>query len=188
MTMNAATASLKRNREYLAIDTTAADVKEAEGQFAADFAGKAFVPSGSLVMAPVNARSSLLTLLNGATTSLDVEAEELSDTQFTTALCSAVSRGVTTRVLLSNHSASSAQTTAVATLKSCGASVASLAHPYVHAKAIVADGKRAYVGSANPTRESLDRNRELGVITAASAAVAPVAQTVASDFAAGTAL
>jgi phosphatidylserine/phosphatidylglycerophosphate/cardiolipin synthase-like enzyme len=188
MTMNAATASLRKNREYLAVDTTAADVTEAEAQFAADFAGTPFTPSGSLVVAPVNARESLLALVNGAKTSLDIEAEELSDTAFTTAMCDAVGRSVTTRVVLSNRTASSAQKKAVTDLKTCGVQVGSLAHPYIHAKAIVVDKKRAYVGSANLTRDSLDRNRELGLITSAKAAVSPVAETVATDIAAATPL
>jgi phosphatidylserine/phosphatidylglycerophosphate/cardiolipin synthase-like enzyme len=188
MTMNAATTSLTKNREYLAVDTAAADVAEAEAQFAADFAGQPFAPSGSLVVAPVNAREKLLALVSGASATLDVEAEELSDKAMTGALCDATGRGVVARVVLSTRSASAAQKQAIVDLKGCGVTVVGLSHPYVHAKAIVADGKRAYVGSANLSLDSLDHNRELGLVTAERAAVAPVAATVASDIAAGSAL
>ena len=35
---------------------------------------------------------------------------------------------------------------------------------YIHAKAIIADGERAFVGSQNLSATSLDQNRELGII------------------------
>jgi len=53
---------------------------------------------------------------------------------------------------------------------------------------IVADGAQAYVGSENFTTGSLQYNRELGLITTNPPAVKVVGQTIAADFAAGTAL
>ena len=90
------------------------------------------------------------------------------------------------RAVISNRSASESQRRAIATLKACGATIVSLANPYVHAKAIVADGTRAYVGSANLSADSLDKNRELGIITSAADVVTVVAASVAKDIAAGT--
>jgi phosphatidylserine/phosphatidylglycerophosphate/cardiolipin synthase-like enzyme len=52
----------------------------------------------------------------------------------------------------------------------------------VHAKAIVADGARLYVGSINLSAASLDSNRELGVILDDAAAAARVAATIALDW------
>ena len=37
-----------------------------------------------------------------------------------------------------------------------------MANPYVHAKAIVADGKHVFIGSENISSTSLDENREMG--------------------------
>jgi phosphatidylserine/phosphatidylglycerophosphate/cardiolipin synthase-like enzyme len=42
--------------------------------------------------------------------------------------------------------------------------VRELGIPYIHAKAIVVDGARAYVGSENLSTQSLDRNREVGIL------------------------
>ena len=42
---------------------------------------------------------------------------------------------------------------------------------YVHAEAIVVDGRRAFVGSDNLLTASLDHNRELGVIVADPSAI-----------------
>lgn len=188
MTMNASTSALTSNREFLAIDTTPADVAQAEAQFAADFAATPYVPEGNLLVSPVTARPGILGLINGAQSTLDFEDEEIGDREITAALCSAQSRGVKTRGVLSDSSPSTTQQNAVAQLKGCGVAVSMLATPYLHAKAIVADGRSIYVGSVNFTMTSLDLNRELGLITATAAAVEPVRQTVAADIAAGSPL
>jgi phosphatidylserine/phosphatidylglycerophosphate/cardiolipin synthase-like enzyme len=58
---------------------------------------------------------------------------------------------------------------------------------YIHAKAIVADagtaGQRAFVGSENFSAASLDRNRELGLLTADPTLVTRVATTIRADAA-----
>jgi cardiolipin synthase A/B len=188
MTMNAATASMTSNREFLVVDTLKADVAEAEAQFQADYAGQPFEPAGSLVVAPVNARDRITALVDGAKTTLDLEAEELSDRQMAASLCAATARGVAVRALVSNKNASQTEKTTLESLKACGVTTVTLKHPYIHAKAIVADGAHAYIGSANLSQHSLDRNRELGIITSTHSAVAVVADTVTKDIAAATPL
>jgi phosphatidylserine/phosphatidylglycerophosphate/cardiolipin synthase-like enzyme len=188
MTMNASTSGLTNNREYLAIDTTPADVAEAEAQFADDYAGTPHTPTGNLLMSPVTARPGILGLINSARVTVDFEAEEVGDTQITAALCSAQARGAKTRGVLADNTLSSTQQRAVDQLKACGAAVYKLAKPYIHAKAIAVDNQAVYVGSINFTVTSLDQNRELGLTTTTAAAVAPVAQTIAADIAAGTPL
>jgi phosphatidylserine/phosphatidylglycerophosphate/cardiolipin synthase-like enzyme len=184
MTMNLETTS-SQNREFLALDTQAADVAEAEAIFAADFANTAITPTGALVVAPTNARDKLVQLIQSAKTSVDVEAEELGDYKIVNALTAAVKAGAKVRVVLSDNPPSAAQSTAVAQLKAGGVQLVSVGTPYIHAKALVADGARAYVGSENFTTASLQYNRELGLITANAAAAAKVTQIIAQDFAAG---
>ena len=38
---------------------------------------------------------------------------------------------------------------------------------YIHAKAVISDGNKAFVGSENLSYESLDMNRELGILLSA---------------------
>ncbi|HEY1955242.1 MAG TPA: phospholipase D-like domain-containing protein [Polyangiaceae bacterium] len=185
MTMNVTFSSPSANREYLALDTDADDVAEAEQIFEADFANTAVTPAGKLVVAPDGARDALLTLVNGATTSLDVEGEELSDSAIVSAMVAAHDRGVTVRVVLSDDSPTSAQANAVQTLEADGIDVRKLSTPYVHAKTIVADGTLAYVGSENFTANSLDSNRELGLIVATVSEVSKIDATISGDFGAG---
>jgi phosphatidylserine/phosphatidylglycerophosphate/cardiolipin synthase-like enzyme len=189
MSMNATASSPTSNREYLAVDNNAADVAEADAIFAADFANQAITPTGSLVVAPVNARDRLVALINGAAHTLDLELEELSDTQVTAALTARADAGVPVRIVLANDTTpAAAQQTAITTLKAHHVKLVSLVTPYIHAKAIVADGATVYVGSENLTTNSLLSNRELGIILSTASEVQKVATTIASDFAAGTAL
>lgn len=188
MTMNLTETSPSQNREYLAVDTDPADVAEAEAIFTADFAGTAVDPAvldGKLVVAPTNAQAKILALLATATSTIDVEAEELSDTKVVDALLAKSKAGVKVRVVLPSGTLTTAQENAATTLKAAGIPVVTLSKPYVHAKAVVVDGVRAYVGSINFTFASVSKNRELGVITDAPAAVAKVASTIGVDFAAG---
>ena len=54
---------------------------------------------------------------------------------------------------------------------------------YVHAEAIVVEGRRAFVGSENLSAASLDHNRELGVIVADTGAIQTLESTFDGDWA-----
>jgi phosphatidylserine/phosphatidylglycerophosphate/cardiolipin synthase-like enzyme len=187
MTMNATQTSPTDNREYLAIDTDSADVHEAEAIFEADWSNVAF-SAKKLVTAPDNASTKLTTLIASATTSIDIEAEELSDSGITGALASAADRGVAVHIVLASGSSSTSQATAIATLKQHGVKLVSVSTPYIHAKSLVVDGARAYVGSENFSTGSLRYNRELGVLFDAAPEVAKVLMTTNGDFSRGTPL
>jgi phosphatidylserine/phosphatidylglycerophosphate/cardiolipin synthase-like enzyme len=190
MTMNATQSSPTDNREYLVVDTDADDVAEAETIFQADAANTnpVLAAGAKLVVAPTNARPRLQTLINGAKTTIDIESEELSDSTLVPLLAAKADAGVKIRIVLANTTPSAAQQTAVTTLKAHKVTVLSLATPYVHAKALVADGTLAYVGSANFTAASLTSNRELGVIFSTATEIAKVSSTIASDVASGSPL
>jgi phosphatidylserine/phosphatidylglycerophosphate/cardiolipin synthase-like enzyme len=197
MTMNAANTAPVDNREYLAVDTDAADVAEAEQIFAADYAQTKVTPSGKLLVAPVNARPGLVSLIGSATKTLDLEGEEFSDATVASAIAQAAQRGVKVRIVLANDPSNTTGNAAVATVKKGGAKVvasggtsssSSASKPYIHAKTLVVDGARAYVGSENFSTGSLLYNRELGVVFAVPSEVAKITTTINADFAAGTAL
>jgi cardiolipin synthase len=184
MTMNATQSAATHNREYLAIDSDAADVAEAEQIFAADFAHRSLRPWGKLVVSPTNSQDELVSLLQMARRTIDVEAEELSDRAIVDALTSAGHRGVKVRAVLADASS----TPRAPTLKAAGVALVTYGALYVHAKSVVVDGAYAYVGSQNFTAGSLGDNRELGVLTDAPSEVSKVETTTSSDFANGTRL
>jgi phosphatidylserine/phosphatidylglycerophosphate/cardiolipin synthase-like enzyme len=196
MTMNLDTDAPKYNREFLAQDVNAPDITEAEAIFEADYGDTDVTPSGNLIVAPSpqnNAVSALVALINSATTSIDLESEELDDSGSNTeelvfnALVAKAKAGVTVHVVLEDSSNTS-QSSAVTSLQAAGAKVVGYScsgNLDIHAKALVADGARAYVGSENFSGGSLGYNRELGVIFNEASEVTKVDSTITSDFAAG---
>jgi cardiolipin synthase A/B len=185
MTMNLDYSAPMDNREYLALDTDAADVAEAEAVFDADYASVPYAASGGLVVAPYDATDMLLTLIRSATRSLDIEDEEFSDSMIADAVAAAASKGIATRLVLSDDAPTTAQRSAVSQIMMAGAKVVVTRSPYIHAKAIVVDGASVFVGSENLTSGSLDYNRELGLITAEMTCVAKVEEAIGTDFSAG---
>ena len=192
MSMNLTQTSATSNREFIALDTDADDVAEAETIFEADYAGSPVKVSGKLLVSPQgastpDARARLIALIETARSTLEVERETLSDTGIVDALVVARQVGATVRVVVDAQASggTAAQQTAIARLQQSGVSVVAVATPNIHSKAIVADGTRAYVGSMNFTANSLDSNRELGLFLDAPAEVAKVAATIAKDFASG---
>jgi phosphatidylserine/phosphatidylglycerophosphate/cardiolipin synthase-like enzyme len=203
MTMNLNISSPEDDREYLAIDDNAADVAEAKAIFLADFAGTSITPTGNLVVSPTNSRADLVKLIGTATKSLDLEVEEFSDTD-TNGIVDAVDaiakKGIPTHVTIANTTMDSTGPEAISDVKSSGGSVvmsggasgsATSTNPYIAGKTILIDcitGTCAagYIGSENFTANSLEHNRELGVILSDPTQLAKIYTAVTHDYAAGT--
>lgn len=195
MTMNLTASSAKDNREFIATDSDPDDVAAAESIFDADYTSTAITLNSKLVVSPAEAqpvdpRTRLSTLIKSAKKTLDVEIQSLSDGTITDAILAAKDAGVAVRIVTTapgDNEETPAELDMLTKLKGKSVPVVGLAKPYVHAKAIVVDGALAFVGSQNFTPTALFQNRELGVVTDATAEVAKVQTTIAQDFAAGTA-
>jgi phosphatidylserine/phosphatidylglycerophosphate/cardiolipin synthase-like enzyme len=201
MTLNLDASSAEYNREYVVVDNVAADVTEADTIFLADYAGTASTAGSPLVVSPVNSRAAMVALIAAATKTVDVEDEEFSDTSVVSALVAARKRNVAVRVVLANDTPTTAQTSAIATVKAAGGKVvvsggtsggSTASNPYIHAKAILIDCNgtttctSGFVGSENITAGSLGYNRELGLIIENPTELAKVETAIDADFAAGT--
>ncbi|HEX8997707.1 MAG TPA: phospholipase D-like domain-containing protein [Ktedonobacterales bacterium] len=176
--------SYANNREYGVIDTTPEDVREASTIFQADWQRQTPTLSDpNLVVSPVNARARLQAFINSARTSLVVEDEEMYDPRSEDALLAAARRGVQVDIVLPQPSGSSGGADVdVARLLAGGVHVRYIAIVYMHAKMMVADGQRAFVGSENFSANSLDDNRELGILIADPAAITTLTQTFQQDW------
>lgn len=182
MTLNLTGAGLTGNREYAAIDDDPADVAAAEAVFAADETGDVAGAGGRLVTSPDASRPVLADLIDRAATSLAIETEELADAAIVAALVAARGRGVAVTLAWPGPSSGAG---GFATLAAAGAVVRAVAAPAIHAKVVVADGRAIYLGSANFSATSLDRNRELGLRIDDPALAQRIAATVADDAARG---
>ncbi len=188
MTMNTTLSSPTSNREFLAIDTNADDVAEAEAIFNADFTKTPVTAQGNLLVAPDNAKDRIRGLIGTAKSTVDVEAESFSDFDVVNDLCIVSDNGAKVRVILSDADPSSGQSTGVAKMKGHNIQVVKTHKPYIHAKAIMVDRKALYVGSANFTQNSMENNRELGLVTTKASAIKTVQAAIDTDFNAGAAL
>ena len=184
LTLNLTASAFSRNREYGAIVHEPQDVAEAAAIFNADWDRLPYAPSRpDLVVSPDNARSRLVALIGQAGRQLDLESEEMQDAGLEQALTDAAHRGVSVRVVLSPpDSGPDANAKGVARLRTGGVQVHSMRKPYVHAKIVVADAQTAFLGSENISAQSLDGNRELGLVLNHPAAVARMESTFQQDW------
>ena len=176
------------SRDYGVFDTNSADVSAITAVFNADYAHTSITPSDGtdLVWSPTDSQTQLAALINGATRSLDVEQEEFSDTTLVNDLVAAAKRGVTVRVVLETPSDYSSE---VSEVENAGGKVTGYTSStgfYIHAKTIIADygtaSAKAFAGSENFSSNSLNDNRELGLITTDSGVVSGLESTFDGDF------
>jgi phosphatidylserine/phosphatidylglycerophosphate/cardiolipin synthase-like enzyme len=174
------------NREYLLNDPATADVQEAENIFKDDWSRiTPTLSDANLIVSPVNARVKLLALINSAQSSLFIENEEMQDQQIEDALAQAAKRGVKVEVVLpAPGGGSDSNSAGVAFLRQANISVREDKQLYIHAKMMIVDLGKAYVGSENFSSTSLDNNRELGLIVAESSIIQSLETTFMSDYAA----
>ena len=197
MTLNLTSQYYSTSRDFAVVDHDAADVGAIEQVFNADFTGAAITPPAGddLVWSPKQSDTALIALINSATKSLVVENEEMADTGVVSALTAAAQRGVAVEVIMTNDSSWKSN---FGKLTKAGVKVSTYkasASLYIHAKVILVDDNgssaigttKVFLGSENFSQTSLDRNRELGLITTDPAILASVSSTVNKDFAGATA-
>ena len=173
------------NREYGIIDTNQTDVQAVTAIFNADWnETTAQFNDPNLVVSPINSRNAFSTLINSAHHTLLIEAEEMNDSDIEQALTNAAQHGVQVEVILPAPSSSSGDSNSqgIATIKQGGVQVREDPQLYMHAKIIIVDGQRAFVGSENISTQSLDQNRELGIIVSDTAVLNKLQATFQHDW------
>ena len=176
--------SSTQNREYGIIDTNTQDVQAVIAIFNADWNHtSAQFNDPNLVVSPVNSRGILSSLVGSAHHTLFIETEEMDDSSIESALVSAAQHGVTVEVIMPPFSSlSSSSTQGITTLRQGGVQVREDPRLYMHAKIIIADDLRAFVGSENFSSQSLDQNRELGIIVADAGVLNKLQSTFQADW------
>lgn len=157
LNMNLSKTAFTKNREYNICSENKDEVTEAQNIFYADKDRKDYSPAAAnLLVSPVNSRAKLTAFINSAQSSLDIEMEVLTDDQMVSLLGN---KGFPVRIIVPERKE-------IANATVSGARTKYLKSPYPHAKLIIVDGTRAYIGSINLTTQSLDSNRELGILVA----------------------
>jgi phosphatidylserine/phosphatidylglycerophosphate/cardiolipin synthase-like enzyme len=173
------------NRDFWVEDTRPASLSSARALFDADWERRATKAADfdGFVLTPDNANDKIEALIASATHTLLVYNQSLDDDAIVAALIAAKGRGATVRVLLGyqpGFGGPPKNQAPIDKLVAAGIEASFLKKHYLHAKAVVADG-RVYIGSQNFTNGGLRNNRELGQIFDDRAAVAKVTATFEAD-------
>ena len=176
-----------KERNYLARITDVEDVRDLVALFDADWTHTApDLSCTRLIVAPENAQSRLVALVNSATKSIEIESMQFSEREVKEAVYARQAAGVTVRVILANPTWIDANLAIGKELAARGIPTKWLGAPSVHVKAMVIDGVRAYLGSENFSWTSLSKNREVGVFLTEPPAIAAMDATFEKDWSAAT--
>jgi phosphatidylserine/phosphatidylglycerophosphate/cardiolipin synthase-like enzyme len=132
----------------------------------------------------VSSRTRILALINSATKTLDIESLEFGDSQVEQAVAAKAKAGVAVRLLLSDPGFYSGILEAVNKMEALGVTPRDLVTPNLHLKSILVDGATVYAGSENLSENSLDKNREVGLIFTQPDIFATIQATFDKDWAA----
>jgi phosphatidylserine/phosphatidylglycerophosphate/cardiolipin synthase-like enzyme len=184
MSFNLAEQYYATGRDFGIVDRDANDVTAIETTFINDWNGNpASAPAANDLVWSPGARTTLIALIASAKTSLLVYNEEMADTGIENALIDAARRGVRVRILMTY---SDEWTGALTRLVAAGAEVrtypATKNSLYIHAKVIIADSSKSFIGSENFSITSLDDNRELGIMVTNKAVIRPLIATFENDW------
>ena len=150
-TFNFTRTDTRKSRGFGVSTRDKSTLKQACELFEADCARQAFTPTSScLVVSPENARDTLTAFIKEAKRQLLIYDVNLQDGSFIQLLKARAAAGVDVRV--------------IGKAKGSNLDVRPLATMRLHARAIVRDGAKVFVGSQSLRRPELNLRREVGVI------------------------
>ncbi len=171
------------SRDFGVIDTIAADERAVEQTFDADWSGRRITaPDGADLLWSPGSEQAQVSLIESAQGFLDIYNEEMDSTPIEQALEADAKRGVNVEVTMTYESSWSG---AFSQLTAAGVHIrtySASAPLYIHAKMILS-ASRVFVGSQNFSSTSLEKNRELGLITSNPTIRASVRRTFDADYA-----
>ena len=171
------------SRDFGVIDTISADDAAVQQTFNADWSGERITaPNGADLLWSPGSEQAQVSLIESAHGFLDIYNEEMDSPAIEQALGADARRGVNVEVTMTYDSSWKG---AFARLSAAGVHVrtySASAPLYIHAKMILS-ASRVFLGSQNFSYTSLERNRELGLITSNPTVRASVRRTFDSDYA-----
>jgi cardiolipin synthase len=182
MTFNLTHSSFSKERNFALIVTDPSNVQEIKAVFDADWQhSDVSVHQPDLLWSPDNSRDKLIALIQQARTDIKIYAEGLSDYQLVGILAKAARTGIHVTVLTSAFNDKPASKSFQYLAKN-GVKILYSKDYVIHAKVIIIDQTEALLGSINMTRQSIDSNRELAIITHDPKIIHELTQTFDSDI------
>ena len=162
---------ITRSRSFGIVTKNEKTVQDAVKLFEADCARRPYVATGSLLVSPENARAQLSAFLGKAKRQLLIYDPKVSDTRIIRLLKERAKAGVEVRI--------------IGKVSSRGDDLVHQKYPghRLHVRAIVRDGRQAFVGSQSLRRLELDKRREVGVFVTNGTVVKELIATFETDWA-----
>ena len=113
---------------------------------------------------------------------LDEVAENINDESILNILLNKLNDGVRVSIIVPESKKIESNSEILNKLELGGALISHLKKPYQHAKVLIIDNRVMYVGSVNFSRQSMEENREVGVITINKNNIDKVIRTFEKDF------
>ncbi len=192
------TTLFEKTRDYALTTDDPAIVKEFLTVFDADVGNAAArtkntppLTCPSLLWSPVNSESRLVALIDSAKSTIVSSTENLGDKAIDRALANAANRGVKVRILAPLCDLNPNPLLNVPVVRELDdehvdarlmPAPATRELPYIHAKMMIVDGARAYVGSINFSENSTRHARELGILFDDKNAIAQIGGAFESDW------
>jgi phosphatidylserine/phosphatidylglycerophosphate/cardiolipin synthase-like enzyme len=162
---------INKSRSFGIVTRDRPAVQDAVKLFEADCARQPYVGSGSLLVSPDNARAQLSAFLGKAKKQLLIYDPKVSDPKIIKVLKERAKAGVDIRI--------------IGKVSSRGGDLVRQKLPgyRLHVRAIVRDGRHAFVGSQSLRRLELDKRREVGIFVQGAAVVKELIATFEADWA-----
>jgi phosphatidylserine/phosphatidylglycerophosphate/cardiolipin synthase-like enzyme len=185
-------------RDYAVVTTDAGIVKEFLSVFDADLTnaqnGTSDTPAVSdpyLAWSPINSEDRLVAFVKAATKTLVVTSENIGDAPIQAAMIDAVNRGVDVRIiapLCDQNVNPTYDLPFLAQLRAGGVNARAMPAPpspdlpYMHAKMMLADGDKAFIGSVNFSTASTTDARELGIFFQDPSSIKMISDAFETDW------
>jgi phosphatidylserine/phosphatidylglycerophosphate/cardiolipin synthase-like enzyme len=162
---------ITKSRSFGIVTKNRKSVQEAVKLFEADCARQPYVAGGPLVISPSNSRAQLSAFISKARKQLLIYDPKVSDPRIIKLLKERAQAGVDIRI--------------IGKVSSRGDDLVHQKYPghRLHVRAIVRDGRDAFVGSLSLRRLELDKRREVGVFVQDAAIVKELIGTFEGDWA-----
>jgi cardiolipin synthase len=162
---------ITKSRSFAIVTSNRKAVKDAVTLFEADCARCPYVADGALLVSPANARQQLSAFISRAKRQLLIYDPKVSDSRIIRLLKDRAKVGVDVRIL-----------------GKVGSRAEDLVHQKfpghrLHVRAIVRDGRWAFVGSQSLRKLELDKRREVGVFVKGATIVSELIATFETDWA-----
>jgi phosphatidylserine/phosphatidylglycerophosphate/cardiolipin synthase-like enzyme len=187
--LNWETRDLTETRDYAIVTAFRDEVNEMIAGFEADWNRQPFKPDAesNLIWCPDNGRERIARFIDEAKESLFVQNERYQDTVIIERLVRAARRGVKIHVLARPPHTLKVDKLiegvgGLRIMNDVGVKVHTLRGLKLHAKTLLADGKRAIVGSINLAPGSFDARRELAIETEEKKVVKRLLKTMQHDW------